>query len=132
MFDTEQQKITLKAITRDGMVERLRVFALRILCLCQTLKDSYEKRTIGSQLFRCATSVAVCYRIAQHAITTKDFLNKMKVCEEEADETCYWLHLLVDGGIIASSRMTSIIQEANEIAAIISASCVTIRSRLKK
>ncbi len=114
------------------MVERLRLFALRVLNLCHILKDSYEKQSVGSQLLRCATSVAVCYRIAQHAISTRDFLNKMKVCEEEADEACYWLQLLADGGIVAETRMNSIIQEANEIAAIISASCVTIRSRLKK
>lgn len=114
------------------MEERLRVFALRVLNLCHILKGSYEEKTVGSQLFRCATSVAVHYRVAQHAISTKDFFNKLKVCEEEADETCYWLQLLADGGIVALSRMASIIQESNEIAAIISASCFTARSRLKK
>ena len=113
------------------MVERVRVFAFRVLKLCSLLNESYEKVTVGHQLFRCATSVAVHYRVAQHAISTKDFLNKMKVCEEEADEACYWLQLLVDGGIVPSTRMNSIIQEANEIAAIISASCVTARARLK-
>ena len=131
MSDAQQQKTIIKPLNRDSMVERLRVFAHRVLNLCGLLKGSYDKVTVGQQLFRCATSVAVRYRVAQHAISTKDFLNKMKVCEEEADETCYWLQLLVDGGIVASSRMNSIILEANEIAAIISASCITARAHLK-
>lgn len=99
------------------MSARTRSFALQVLRLCGELHGDY---------------VVEHYRVAQHAISTKDFFNKMKVCEAEADETCYWLQLLVDGGMVASSRMNNIIQDANEIAAIISASCVTARARLKK
>ena len=116
---------------RTDMVERTRLFSLRVLKLCKFLHGAYEKENIGSQLFRCATSVAVVYRVAQHAISSKDFLYKLKVCDEEADEVCCWLDMLASADILPPSRLTLLIQEAHEISAIISTMCKNVRKKIK-
>lgn len=116
---------------RSDMVERTRMFSLRILKLCKCLDGSYEKETVGSQLFRCATSVAVHYRVAQHAISPRDFLYKLKVCDEEADEVCCWLDMLASADILPASRLSLLIKEAHEISAIIATMCINVRKKIK-
>lgn len=114
---------------RTDLVERTRLLSLRILTLCKCLHGTYEQETIGSQLFRCATSVAVHYRIAQHSISPKDFLYKLKICDEESDEVCCWLDMLVSADILPASRLSLLIQEAHEISAIISTICKKLRKK---
>ena len=108
---------------------RTKTFALRVNQVCATsLKGSYEIEHVGHQLFRCATSVAANFRAACHAKSTADFLNKMKICEEEADESWFWMDFAIAAGYIQESRMTLLLQEAHEITCVVAATCKTARS----
>lgn len=112
-----------------SIADRLYRFSLRVLKLCRVLHGSYEKETLGKQLFRSATSTVVQYRAAQHAFTSENFLYKMKVCEEEADETAFWLDMLMESNMVKHSRLAALVHEAHRIAAIIAASCITLSKR---
>ena len=109
-----------------SIADRLYRFSLRMLKLCRVLLGSYEKETLGKQLFRSATSIVVQYRAAQHAFTSENFLYQMKVCEEEADETAFWL---MESNMVKHSRLAALVHEAHRIAAIIAASCITLSKR---
>ena len=84
------------------------------------------------QLFRCATSVAANYRAAHRAKSDRDYLNKLKICEEEADESIFWIEMIVFCGLIPADKTENLLQEANEITAIISASCITKRKHIEE
>lgn len=84
------------------------------------------------QLFRCATSVAANYRASGRAKSDKDYLNKLKVCEEEADEAEFWMDMLVSCEIVRLEMLESLMKEAAELTAIITASCITKRRNMEK
>ena len=75
------------------MRERTLEFGLRIVRLCQYLKEHAVVEVLGKQLLRCGTSVGANYRAASLAKSKADFVAKIKICEEEADESIYWLAL---------------------------------------
>lgn len=112
-----------------SIADRLYRFSLRVLKLCRVLLGLYEKETLGKQLFRSATSIVVQYRASQHAFTSENFLYKMKVCEEEADETAFWLDMLMESNMVKHSRLAALVHEAHRIAAIIAAFCITLSKR---
>ena len=107
-------------------------FSLRIMKLVEILPHSVSGEVFGKQLLRCATSVGANYRAACRAKSDKDFLNKMKICEEEIDETLYWLELIVRASVVPSVRMDSLISEADELCAIITSICKTTALKLRK
>jgi len=78
---------------------RTRAFALRVIRLAQSLPDSPTARVIRNQILRCGSSVGANYRAACRAKSKPDFVSKMGTVEEEADETIYWMELLLDGVI---------------------------------
>ena len=84
------------------------------------------------QLFRCATSVAANYRAAHRAKSDRDYLNKLKICEEEADESVFWIEMILFCGLIAGEKTINQLQEANEITAIIATSCITKRKHIEE
>ena len=81
------------------------------------------------QLLRCATSVGANYRAACRGKSTADVLAKLAIVEEEADETAYWLELLVESGIVEEKRISQLLKETNEITAMVVASIKTLRAR---
>ena len=85
---------------------------------------------IGKQLLRCGTSIGANYRAATVGKSDRDFLNKIRICQEEADESCYWLALLADSGMLQAKKLESIRDEANQITAIMTASAITIHKRI--
>lgn len=85
---------------------------------------------IGKQLLRSATSVGANYRAACRARSTKEFIAKLGVVEEEADESEYWLELLMDGEIVKREVLADLHNEASEIVAMVVASIKTARDRL--
>ncbi len=85
---------------------------------------------IGRQVLRAGTSVAANYRAAGRARSRAEFVAKMGTVVEEADETVFWLELLVDAGIVPRPRMENLLGEANDLLAIFSASYTTARSRV--
>ncbi len=117
---------------RDAMTQRTRAFALRVYKLCSSLPNSPEALHMRDQLFRCATSVAANYRASGRAKSDKDYLNKLKICEEEADESAFWMDMLVACELVRSPKIEALMQEANELTAIITASCITKRRNMKQ
>src|SRR5690242_14831434 len=97
---------------------RTRLFALRILKLVAALPKNIEGRAIANQLVRCGTSVAANYRAACRARSKLEFIAKMGVVLEEADETQLWLELIIEGKLLPSERIQSLLNEANELVAI--------------
>ena len=111
--------------------ERLRArtkqFAIRIVRLFKSLPKTDEARIIGKQVMRSGTSVAANYRAVGRARSRAEFISKMGVVVEEADETVFWLELLIDTGVVPKVLMESILAEANELLAIFAASHRTAR-----
>ncbi len=106
---------------------RTKAFALRVIRLVQTLPESRSAEVIGKQLLRSATSVGANYRAAQRARSTADFIAKLKIVEEEADESVYWLELLSESGLVPAAKLEALLTEGNALVAIIVASIRTAR-----
>jgi four helix bundle protein len=106
---------------------RTKAFALRILKLVDALPKTTAGRAFASQIVRSGTSVAANYRSACRAKSTADFVAKMSIVEEEADETLFWLELLEESELVTAAKLTAIKQEANELIAITVASIKTAR-----
>jgi four helix bundle protein len=107
--------------------DRTKRFALRVLKLCDSLPGTDAARTISRQLLRSGTSVAANYRAVGRARSQAEFVAKMGVVIEEADESLFWLELLVESGIIPKPRLDELTVEANELVAIFVTSQQTAR-----
>lgn len=105
-------------------------FALRIVHLWKSLPKGIEYEVIGKQLLRCGTSIGANYRAATVGKSDRDFLNKIRICQEEADESCYWLSLLADSGMLPVKKLEAIRDEANQLTAIMTSSAITVHRRL--
>jgi four helix bundle protein len=106
---------------------RTKNFAKNIILLCRKLPNNMEGRLIGNQIFRSGTSIAANYRAACRAKSTADFIAKLSIVEEEADETSFWLELIREMGILQEDMLTSVMNENNELLAIIVSSIKTSR-----
>lgn len=106
---------------------RTKRYALDVLKFVPSLPRHYSADVIGRQLVRCATSVGANYRAACRAKSSADFIAKMKIVEEEADESLYWLELLQESGIISSQSTESLYNEGRQILAMVVASIKTKR-----
>lgn len=111
--------------------ERTKHFALRVIRMSETLPRKTAADVLGRQLVRSATSVAANYRSACRARSRADFISKMGIVEEEADESALWLELLGESGLIASDRLEALHQEAHELTAIAVSSIRTARLRAR-
>ena len=111
------------------MKQRTKQFALRVLKFADALPKTRSGNAIGGQIVRSGTSVAANYRALCRAKSRADFINKTSIVEEEADESCFWLELLVDAGLLGSRQVQPLLQEANEITAILVASRKTAAGR---
>lgn len=107
------------------MKQRTKQFALRNVRLIQTLPPGQVSDVLGKQLLRSSTSVGANYRAACRAKSTADFIYKLSVVEEEADESAYWLELIVESGLMKASLLEELMKEADELVAI---TVATIRS----
>jgi len=130
IFSTPRSELRLPR-SKDVLKERTKQFALRVIRLASTLPETHEGRVFRGQLLRCGTSVGANYRSAKRARSTADFINKMGIVEEEADETMYWIELIVESDLMDESRTADLYKEANEIVAMVVASINTARKRKK-
>jgi four helix bundle protein len=119
-------------LTPEELKKRTRQFGLRCIKVVEALPHSRTAEVIGKQLLRSATSVGANYRSACRAQSRAHFISKLAIVIEEADESNYWLELLIEAGIMAESKLTDLIQESNEIVAIMTASSQTAKSHLGK
>ena len=111
---------------------RTKQLALRVIRLVQALPPSRTAEVIGKQLIRSATSVGANYRAACRGKSTADLIAKLSIVEEEADESLYWMELLVDAGLIPAEKVASLMSETNEILAMTVASIKTLREKSKE
>tara|TARA_R110002111_G_scaffold44661_3_gene81227 strand:+ start:161 stop:523 length:363 start_codon:yes stop_codon:yes gene_type:complete len=116
---------------RKQLEDWTKTLALRVFKLVDALPKTPSGRTIAGQLTRCASSVGANYRAAGRARSRKEFAAKLGTVEEEVDETCYWLELIIEGQILKPGVVQPLLDEAKEITAIIASSRKTARSNLK-
>jgi len=107
--------------------DRTKKFALRVVKVVRSLPPGLEGRLLGNQLLRSGTSVAANYRAVCCARSLPEFLAKMAIVIEEADETAFWLEFLVDLNVIPESKLKDLISEANQLVAIFNASRTTAK-----
>jgi four helix bundle protein len=115
-------------MTREEMKARTKSFANRIVKLCEALPDKWIAKTLGRQLLRSGTSVGANYRAVCRAKSNADFINKLRVVEEECDESLFWMELLVENNLVKPARLNALMKEANEILSIVVASAKTART----
>jgi four helix bundle protein len=115
-------------MTREEMKERTKSYATRVVKLCSALPADWVAQTLGKQLLRSGTSVGANYRAVCRAKSTADFVNKLRNVEEECDESLFWMELLVENGLVKSSRLAGLMEEADEILAIVFSSAKTART----
>jgi four helix bundle protein len=116
-------------MNESEMKQRTKQFALRVLKLADALPKTRSGNAIAAQIVRSGTSVAANYRALCRAKSRANFINKTSIVEEEADESCFWLELLVDAGLLGIRRVQPLLQEADEITAILVASRKTATGR---
>ncbi|MEX0702752.1 MAG: four helix bundle protein [Planctomycetales bacterium] len=112
---------------QGGLRERTKTFALRVIRLVAALPREPRCDVLGKQLLRCATSVGANYRAACRARSPSEFRAKLGIVEEEADESSYWIELLVESGMMKPESVQGLLDEANELVAMIVASIRTSR-----
>jgi four helix bundle protein len=108
---------------------RTKKLAVAIIRQTEKLPKSLASDVIGKQLVRSGTSIGANYRAACRAKSTADMINKLKIVEEESDETEYWLELLVEAGLVPESQINEIYKETDEILSMTIASIKTLRNR---
>jgi four helix bundle protein len=116
----------------ENLRQRTKQFALRIIRMVENLPETKSSKIIGNQVLRSGTSVAANYRASCLAKSKNDFINKLKIVEEESDETLFWLELIEEAGILSQEKLVSIKKETTEIFAIIVTSIKTARKNQKK
>ena len=119
-------------MNQKEMKQRTKQFALRVIRLVESLHRGRTANVIGNQLLRSGTSVGANYRAACRARSTAEFISKMGIVEEEADESIYWMELLIEAEIVKLNRLESLMKEADEILAITVASINTAKRRNRK
>jgi four helix bundle protein len=107
---------------------RTKRFALRIIRLFRHLPRATKAQVLGKQLLRSGTSVGANYRAAVRARSKAEFVAKMGIVVEEADEIVFWIERLIESGIVKSDLLADLLSEANELLAIFAASQRTARS----
>ena len=111
-----------KVVRTADLKARTKQFALRVMKMVDALPRTIQGRTIAKQIIRSATSVAANYRAACRARSRAQFIAKIGVVEEEADESCFWLELIIDSGLLTDERIRPLLSEAGELVAIMAAS----------
>jgi len=111
-----------KAVSTAELKARTKHFALRVMKLVDALPRTIQGRATANQIIRSATSVAANYRAACRARSRAEFIAKIGVVEEEADETAFWLELIIDSGLLKDAKIRPLLTEAGELVAIMAAS----------
>jgi four helix bundle protein len=116
---------------RDDLKSRTKKFGLEVIRLVEALPPKPATKVIGHQLLRCATSVGANYRAACRARSPAEFRARLAIVEEEADESGYWIEILIDAAIVKPEIVADLAREAGELTAIAVASINTSRRNEK-
>ena len=112
---------------KTDLTERTKRFSIRIINLTGYLSETFVSRTLSHQLLRSGTSVGANYRAACRSKSRRDFINKLKMVEEETDETLFWLEMIADCELVKPEKIAGLKKEANELLAIFVTSLKTAR-----
>ena len=110
--------------------KRTKQVALRVIRLCQALPKNREADVLAKQLLRSGTSIGANYRAACRAKSKADMVSKLGIVEEEADESLYWLELIVESEFMTDTRVSELYKDIESILAMTVASEITIRKGL--
>jgi len=113
---------------QEELRNRTKRFALRVIRLFRSLPRTTEAQVLGKQLLRSGTSVGANYRATGRARSKAEFIAKMGIVVEEADETVFWIECLIESEIVKKELLADLLAEANELVAIFAASHRTARS----
>jgi four helix bundle protein len=116
-------------MTEQEFKDRTKQIALRVIRLVESLPNTLSAQIIGKQLLRSATSVGANYRAACRGKSSADILHKLAIVEEEADESLYWLELLIESETVPEKKLTALMSDINEIVAMTVSSIKTLRSK---
>ena len=114
---------------KEDLKLRTKQFALRTMKLAEALPLRLSGKVIGNQLMRSGTSVGANYRSACRGRSKTEFISKLGIALEEADESAYWLELVIESKLLKEKLVESLLKEANELAAILLASIKTAKSK---
>ena len=117
-------------MNKDELRERMTAFAVRIVKMVDAMPSTVSGLAIARQIVRSGTSPSANYRAACLAKSDKDFINKLKMVEEELDETCHWLEIIMRSEMLKESRLKPLHQECSELLNIIAMSIVTTKTRM--
>ena len=116
-------------MTEAEFKKRTKDIALRVIKLVQSLPKNWVAETIGKQLLRSGTSIGANYRAACRAKSTADIINKLAIVEEEADESMFWIELLIDSEIFTEKRLLKLHADIDEIVAMTVSSIRTLKEK---
>lgn len=119
-------------MTELELKERFKHFSLRIINMVDSMPNTISGRAIAAQVIRSGTSPAANYRAACIGKSEKDFLNKLKMVEEELDETCHWLEVIMDSEMLPRKRVEPLFDECSELLRIIVSSIISTRKHLSQ
>lgn len=117
-------------MTKEELKQRTKKFALRAINLGNALPNSELGRIVKKQLFRCGTFVASNYRAACRSKSILDFIAKIALVEEEADESAFWLEIIIETSLLKVELVATLLDEANQIVAIMVSSRKSARQNL--
>jgi len=109
--------------------DRTKKLGVRVIRMIELLPQNRATDVIAKQLLRSATSIGANYRAACRAKSIADIINKLKIVEEETDETLYWQEILIEAGFVSEVRLAELMAETSEILAMTVASIKTLRTR---
>ena len=117
-------------MTPEELKERFRKFSIQIIRMVNTMPNTIASNAIARQIVRSGTSPAANYRAACLAKSNKDFLNKLKMVEEEIDETSHWLSVIIDAEILPKTKVEPLYEESIELRRIVVRSITTIKQTI--
>ena len=129
MISDAKKNVVKDRLSTIDLRARSKAFAVRIIKPCQSLPSPKEAQVLGKQLLRAGTGVAANYRAACRARSRAEFIAKLGIVVEEADETLFWLELFLESGLVTHHHLNDVFQEATELLSIFAASQKTAPSR---
>ena len=120
---------SMMSIKQNYLKERTKSFALQIIKLVEALPRGRTANVLGRQLLGAGTSVGANYRAACRAKSPADFISKMGIVKEEADETIYWMELLIESGLVQKLDILNLLNEVNQILAMTVSSIKTAKRK---
>ncbi len=117
-------------MNEKDLLQRTKNFALRVIKLVNALPNNTAGRKIGDQLIRSGTSVAANYRSACRGRSKAEFIAKLGIVEEEVDESCLWMELIIESGLMEKKLVSRLLKEGKEITAIMASSKMTARNKI--